>query len=67
MDGISLNMRDKRNEKTHLIEDIEIEIMLPASFPEKYRTALIRATNECSVKKTLQNPPNIETITTIIE
>jgi len=66
MDGISINMRDTRNEKTHLVENIEIEIVLPASFPEKYRSALIRATNECSVKKTLQNPPQIETITTIV-
>jgi uncharacterized OsmC-like protein len=66
MDGISINMRNTQNETTHLVENVEIEIVLPASFPEKYRSALIRATNECSVKKTLQNPPNIET-TTIVE
>ncbi|MCV6638943.1 OsmC family protein [Candidatus Albibeggiatoa sp. nov. NOAA] len=67
MEGISINMRDTRNEKTHLVENVEIELVLPSSFPEKYRSALIRATNECSVKKTLQNPPNIETVTKIVD
>ncbi len=66
LEGISLKMRDTHNDKTHLVERIEIEITLPASFPEKYHSALIKATNECSVKKTLQNPPVIETITTVI-
>ncbi|HHB93028.1 MAG TPA: osmotically inducible protein OsmC [Thioploca sp.] len=42
------------------VENIHIEIELPPSFPKKYATALIRATNECTVKKTLINPPKIE-------
>lgn len=67
MDGIAINMRNTRDEKTHLVDNIEIEIELPASFPQKYHSALIRATNECSVKKTLQNPPHIETVTKIVE
>ncbi len=42
------------------VENIHIEIELPSSFPEKYAKALIRSTNECTVKKTLMNPPQIE-------
>jgi len=57
-EGIKLHQSNDWN--AGRIENINIEIELPPSFPEKYASALIRATNECSVKKTLMNPPQIE-------
>ncbi|MCK5876535.1 MAG: OsmC family protein [Candidatus Marithrix sp.] len=57
-EGIKLHQSNDWN--AGRVENIYIEIELPASFPEKYATALIRATNECTVKKTLMNPPQIE-------
>jgi ribosomal protein S12 methylthiotransferase accessory factor len=36
---------------------------LPAGFPEKYRGAIIRATDQCAVKKVLVDPPEIELVT----
>ena len=56
--GIKLHQSNDWNDGR--VENIHIEIELPSSFPEKYATALIRATNECTVKKTLINPPQIE-------
>ena len=38
---------------------VEIEIMLPPDFPEKYREAIVRAAELCSVAKLLQKPPAI--------
>jgi putative redox protein len=35
---------------------IELEIEVPADFPEKYREAVIRAADGCAVKKAIQNP-----------
>ena len=48
-----------RNEATHMVEKILIDISLPAAFPEKYRDAVIRAAESCTVKKVLAAPPQI--------
>jgi len=49
---------------THMVEKIDLEIQVPATFPEKYRESLIRSAELCAVKKHLENPPrfNISTI-----
>ena len=38
---------------------IELEVVLPVGFPEKYEKAVLRAANICAVKKTIQDPPEI--------
>ena len=59
-DGISMTLRFGRNEKSHLMEKITIEIHLPPAFPDKYRKAVIRAAEMCTVKRTLSHPPEIQ-------
>jgi putative redox protein len=54
---IRLTLGFQRDEKTHLMEKINIDIHLPAGFPEKYRKAVARAAEMCTVKRTLVNPP----------
>lgn len=39
------------------IATFAIDIEVPESFPEKYRSALVHAAEKCAVKKTMQNPP----------
>ena len=56
-DGIVLKMSNDWNDKTHLVENITVDITLPHDFPEKYRRAVIRAANMCTVKRHLENPP----------
>lgn len=56
----SLVMRTERKPQGGLIERIHLEIRLPAGFPEKYRSAVIRAINACSVKAHLEDPPQFE-------
>jgi ribosomal protein S12 methylthiotransferase accessory factor len=41
----------------HRLEAVELEVVLPPSFPEKYRVAVLRAVEGCKVKKTLAAPP----------
>jgi putative redox protein len=48
------------NQHTHRIEKIEMEILLPDDFPEKYQSAIINVANQCAVKKHLFAPPVIE-------
>ena len=36
---------------------VAIEINLPSGFPEKYRNAIVKAAELCSVKKVIMDPP----------
>ena len=60
---IKLILLFERNQKTKMIEKIKIEIQLPADFPEKYKNAVIRSADLCSVKKHMINPPEFEIYT----
>lgn len=66
-DGIQLRMTNDWNKADKRVESIHIEIEIPPTFPEKYAAALIRATHECTVKRTLFSPPNIEVTTKVVE
>ena len=41
---------------------IRIQFSLPPGFPEKYRTAVVRAADQCTVKKHLVEAPAIEVV-----
>jgi putative redox protein len=51
--------------QTRLPGAIKLEIQLPVDFPEKYKTAVINAAELCAVKKTINNPPKFEILTSI--
>jgi ribosomal protein S12 methylthiotransferase accessory factor len=42
---------------THRVSNVSLDIQLPPDFPEKYKDALIRSAEQCTVKKHLENPP----------
>jgi ribosomal protein S12 methylthiotransferase accessory factor len=44
---------------------VDLDIQVPADFPEKYHEALIRAASQCAVKKQLETPPVIEVKTSV--
>ena len=58
-EGVRLIQRDTRNAASGMTERVEIEVLLPPDFPEKYRDAVIRAAEQCAVKKHLEKPPVI--------
>jgi putative redox protein len=43
-----------------MVERIQLSIDLPLDFPQRYRGAVIRAAEQCTVKKHLEHPPAIE-------
>ncbi len=65
-EGAGLVLRTERDRETKLITKISLEIKLPAGFPEKYRDAVIRAAEHCTVKRHLDHPPAFETYTTTV-
>jgi ribosomal protein S12 methylthiotransferase accessory factor len=47
---------------TGRVQYIRLEIQLPPGFPEKYKAAVIRAAEQCAVKKLIEQPPTIEVV-----
>jgi ribosomal protein S12 methylthiotransferase accessory factor len=60
VDGLKLTVQADKNEKTNLFETIRMRVKLPHGFPDKYRTAVVRAAEICTVKRSLASPPQIE-------
>ncbi len=54
-------MQKHRNDlQTRKLTGIDLDIILPDDFPEKYREAVIKAADQCAVKRILKDPPEIE-------
>ncbi len=58
-DGVRLLQHVRRDPTTGMTDRVQIEIVLPADFPEKYREAVVRAADQCAVKKHLEKPPAV--------
>ncbi len=61
--GITLVQKHHTDPETRRLSGIDIEIMLPDGFPDKYKDAVIKAADQCSVKRVIKDPPEISVIT----
>lgn len=59
--------RVHHNQSTGMVDEINLEIQVPSSFPQKYRNWLIRSAELCAVKKHLENPPKFEITTKLTD
>jgi ribosomal protein S12 methylthiotransferase accessory factor len=59
-EGMTLSMDWERDEAKKLITRMVLHLHLPSGFPEKYRSGVIRAMEQCTVKKHLLNAPAFE-------
>ena len=64
-DGIRIVQQTERDPVTGLIGTIRLNIEVPPSFPEKYHEALIRAADQCAVKKHMERPPAFDVKTVV--
>lgn len=55
--ALKMTVRFERNEKNHIAEAVRIHISLPPGFPQKYKAAVVRTAELCTVKKSLAHPP----------
>lgn len=65
--GLSLEMHVERDPERHRVARLALEIVLPAGFPEKHRAGIVRAADQCAVKKHVLEPPLIEVSTRVPE
>jgi ribosomal protein S12 methylthiotransferase accessory factor len=61
-EGVRLRERVEVDQATKLPSRIRLDLMLPASFPEKYRAAVVRAAEGCKIAKTIAAGPSIEVV-----
>ncbi len=66
-EGIQIVQRMHRSFETGLIGQVDLEIQVPPTFPEKYKDSLIRSAQLCAVKKHLETPPHFEITTKVVE
>jgi ribosomal protein S12 methylthiotransferase accessory factor len=64
-DGIRIAQRIAADPRTGMIDRVTLDIQVPPEFPEMYHEALIRAANQCAVKKHLEAPPRFEVRTVV--
>lgn len=66
-EGIRLIQRVRIDSVAGLADRIDLDIQLPPGFPEKYRRAVIRAAEQCKVKKHFEHPPEIAVTASVVE
>jgi ribosomal protein S12 methylthiotransferase accessory factor len=62
-EGLRLIQHVEAEPTTGMVHTIRIDIELPAGFPERYKEAVIRAAEQCAVKRHFEHPPTIEICT----
>jgi len=61
-EGVRVVLKSNKDDKSKLLSEVEIRVRLPEGFPQKYRGAIARAVNQCTVKRTLESPPEFKTV-----
>jgi ribosomal protein S12 methylthiotransferase accessory factor len=60
--GLGVTMTTERGEVSKMIDKITIAVVPPAGFPEKYRSALLKSVDHCTVKAHMMRPPQFEVV-----
>lgn len=59
-EGAGITMTTETDPERGMIGVIGFDLHLPADFPEKYESAVVRAVEQCTVKRHLHEPPRFE-------
>jgi len=62
-EGLAVTLVTEKETGAKTIGRMTIRVGLPAGFPEKYRAAIVKAVDTCSVKAHITNPPVFEVVT----
>ena len=55
-----MTLTPEQDEAGKRVSRVRIEIALPPGFPERYRDAILRAVDQCKVKRHILEPPEFE-------
>ena len=57
---LRVGLNFERDPEKKRIRKIQISVELPRGFPDKYRQALVRTIDQCTVKRHILEPPEFE-------
>lgn len=66
-DGIQIVQRVHTDKTSGMVDEIDIEILVPPTFPAKYYESLIRSAELCKVKKHIEKPPKFNVTTKVAD
>lgn len=61
-EGLAVTMTTERGEVSKMIDKIAFHVDLPPGFPEKYRFAIVKAIDHCTVKTHILRAPQFEVV-----
>lgn len=61
-EGLAVTMTTERGEVSKMIDKITFNVDLPPGFPEKYRFAIVKAVDHCTVKAHILRAPQFEVV-----
>ncbi|HDT12820.1 MAG TPA: osmotically inducible protein OsmC [Candidatus Aminicenantes bacterium] len=61
-EGLAMTMTAEKGESSRLMERITIAVALPEGFPDKYRRAVVKAIDHCTVKANILQAPRFEVV-----
>jgi ribosomal protein S12 methylthiotransferase accessory factor len=64
---LAVSMNTERGAVSKMIEKVTIQVDLPPGFPEKYKDAIIKAIDHCTVKAHILRPPQFEILARLHE
>ncbi|HSM60409.1 MAG TPA: OsmC family protein [Longimicrobiales bacterium] len=64
-DGVKVVQRAHGDRTTGMVGEVELDIVVPPDFPERYHAALVRVAEQCAVKKHLERPPTFSVRTRV--
>lgn len=63
-EGLELSLDTEKDPSGTRVGTVRIHIQLPEGFPEKYRDAIVRAADQCAVKRHVVEAPVFEVVAT---
>ena len=59
---LSIGLETVRDPERKRLRKVRVEVKLPPDFPDKYRKAIVRAADQCAVKRHILEPPELEVV-----
>jgi ribosomal protein S12 methylthiotransferase accessory factor len=66
-ENIRIRQSTESDPETRLVRQVDLDILLPPDFPQKYASALINSAKLCAVKKHLETPPAFKIETHVVQ
>jgi putative redox protein len=60
-EGLDMRLHADKSDSSNLFDRISLFLTLPEGFPEKYRGAIVRAVNLCTVKRYIRGEVKFDT------